>query len=239
MNGQPQELVEAHTAELSAADLLETLRRSDMEIEAEKSSVARILHDEVGGLLVGAAMDMSWVSQQSGQSDVVKDKLARAIGLLRTAIDIKRKLVEALRPSLLHDVGLCSTMGWHLKASCDAAGVAYSESYPLKEPLLSADFKIGVFRIFQKALHQILSDGVPSELSLQVEIVENTLHCRITSQLRESRHAVRESGVANTPLHHRARQMGGACRWLNTLDKNHVSVSIPIPSGQTGNEFRP
>jgi signal transduction histidine kinase len=235
MGGQPQDLDDAHPAELSAADLLETLRRSEMEIEAEKSSVARVLHDEVGGLLVGAAMDMSWVSQQSGQSDVVKDKLARAIALLRTAIDIKRKLVEVLRPSLLDDVGLCSTIGWHLKASCDAAGIVYSANYPLKGPVLSADFKIGVFRIFQKALQQILSYGVPRELSLQVEIVEETLHCRITSQLLESRPAVCDAVFVNvnTPLHHRARQMGGTCQWLNTLHKKSIDVSIPLPPGHS------
>ncbi len=96
--------------QLSAADLLETLRRSELEIEAEKSSLARTLHDEVGGLLVGAVMDMSWIAQRSDLADVAKDKLARAIGLLRAAIDIKRKVVEALSPSLLDQVGLCSTI---------------------------------------------------------------------------------------------------------------------------------
>jgi signal transduction histidine kinase len=199
-----------------------------VETEAEKSSAARILHDEVGGLLVGAVMDMSWVSQQSGQSEVVKEKLARAIGLLRTAIDIKRKLVEALRPSLLNDVGLCSTMGWHLKASCDAAGIACSQSFPLNEPSLSADFKIGVFRIFQKALHQILSDGAPSALSLQVDIVEDMLHCSIAGHLATSRAVICEA-ASNTPLHYRTRQMGGACQWLKTLDKSNINVTIPIP----------
>lgn len=216
--------------ELSTADLLETLRQSDGQTEAEKSSLARTLHDEVGGLLVGGLMDMSWVLQQSGQSDVVQDKLARAIGSLRAAIDITRRLVETLRPSLLDDVGLCSTIGWHLKASCDAAGVPYLESYPSNEPPLSADFKIAVFRIFQEALMQILSRGVPSELSLQVEIIDNTLHCRIASDLSESGVNGSEMSLANTPLHHRARQMGGACQWLMIAEGNRVNVTIPMPS---------
>ena len=193
--------------------------------------MARTLHDEVGGLLVGAVMDISWIAQQSGQSDVVNDKLARAIGLLRAAIDIKRKLVEALSPSLLDQVGLCSTIGWHLKASCEAAGVVYSESYPVKEPPFSADFKIGVFRIVQRALTQILSESVPSELSLQVEIIEKTLHCRMASQLSGTQAAVSTAAREHTPLHHRARQMGGACHWLDTLEGTQVNVTIPIPPG--------
>jgi signal transduction histidine kinase len=229
MHSQSRELHSSYPNELSAADLLETLRRSEVEIEAEKSSIARTLHDEVGGLLVGAVMDIGWISQQSGQSDVVKDKLARAVGLLREAIAIKRKLVEALRPSLLDDVGLCSTIGWHLKESCSAAGVDYSERYPPKEPPFRSDFKIGVFRIVQKALTQILSDGVPTKLSLQVEIVEDALRCRIVTQLLEPRAVVAGADLVNTPLHHRTRQMGGVCECLSTLEGNQVNVTIPMP----------
>jgi signal transduction histidine kinase len=229
MHSPSPEFQSAYPNEPSAADLLETLRRSEMEIEAEKSSIARTLHDEVGGLLVGAVMDISWISQQSGQSDVIKDKLARAVGLLREAIDIKRKLVEALRPSLLDDVGLCSTIGWHLKTSCNAAGVDYSERYPPKEPPFGSDFKIGVFRIVQKALTQILSDGAPRKLSLHMEIIDGTLGFRIVTELLEPRAAVSGPDLVNTPLHHRARQMGGVCRCLRTLEGNHVNVTIPMP----------
>jgi signal transduction histidine kinase len=49
---------------------------------------------------------MSWISQQQGQSDVIREKLNRAVDLIREAINIKRKLVEALRPSLLDEMGL-------------------------------------------------------------------------------------------------------------------------------------
>jgi signal transduction histidine kinase len=223
--------MDVSTSEPSAANLMETLRQSDLEIEAEKSSLGRTLHDEVGGLLVGAVMDMSWISQQGGQSDRVNDKLARAIGLLREAIDIKRKLVEALRPSLLDDVGLCSTIGWHLKASCDAAGVGYSESYPLEEPVFPSDFKISMFRIFQKALSQILSEGVRCTLSLEVEIIQDTLHCRIASHFLKSRREVSDAADIHTPLYHRIRQLGGACECINTLDGSQVNVTIPIPRG--------
>lgn len=230
MNDKPQESDNPEADELSATHLLETLRHLAVEIEAEKSSIARTLHDEIGGLLVGAVMDMSWISQQREQSDVVKDKLARAIGLIRAAIDIKRKLVEALRPSLLDDVGLCSTMGWHMKTSCQAAGVSYSESYPPNEPSLSADFKIAVFRIFQKALHQVLFDGVPSELSLQVQIIGDTMHCHIASHLLKSRAAGANGPLVNTLLHYHTRQIGAACQWRTTVDETHVNVTIPMPA---------
>ncbi len=36
----------------------------------------------------------------------------------------------------------------------------------------------------------------------------------------------------STPLHHRARQMGGACLWLNTLEGTKLNVKIPMPPGR-------
>jgi hypothetical protein len=74
-----------------------------------------------------------------------------------------------------------------------------------------------------------LSESMPSDLSLQVEVIGDTLHCRIASHLLESRQAVPETSDLNTPLHHRTRQMGGACECLKTLDGHHVNVTIPIP----------
>src|SRR5271155_2695088 len=37
--------------------------------EQEKASLARELHDELGGLLVGARMEISWVEQHFAKSD--------------------------------------------------------------------------------------------------------------------------------------------------------------------------
>jgi two-component system sensor histidine kinase UhpB len=147
-------------ADFSATAVLEALRQSQIDVEAEKSALARALHDDLGGLLVGAIMDIGWIAQQAGASEVTKHKLARAIGSLRSAIDIERTLIENARPSLLDDVGLFATIRWHLKASCDAAGVVYSESYPAAEMGFSPEFKICVFRLIQRSLKQLLADGV-------------------------------------------------------------------------------
>lgn len=208
---------------------METLRLSDLETESEKTSFGRLLHDEVGGLLVGAIMDMSWIAQQGGLSEPVANKVVRAIGLLREAIGIKRKLVEVLRPSMLDVVGLCSTLGWHFRSTCDDAGVPYSEHYPSEEPPLSADFKIGMFRIFQRALSHCLAVGAPGGLALRVEFVGNHLHWRMTSHFTQARSAAGNAAGGLTPLHHRVRQRGGCCEYVETAEAGHLTLSIPLP----------
>ena len=78
----------------------------------------------------GAIMDMGWIANQPDLPPAVKDKLARAQGLMRAAIDMKRELIETLRPTLLYNVGLYPTLRWHMKASCHAAVRALYGIFP-------------------------------------------------------------------------------------------------------------
>ena len=145
-----------------AAALARAFDQSHIDVEAEKDALARTLHDDIGGLLVGVIMDMGWVANQPHLADAVKEKLARAQGLLRVAIDMTRDLVEDLKPTLLDNVGLYPTLRWHIKASCDAARIPYTESFPLAESRMAPEVRVGVFRIFQEALKEVLSQRTPT-----------------------------------------------------------------------------
>ena len=68
-------------------------------MELQKAALARELHDELGGLLVGAVMDLAWAEQHmSAPPTELRQKLVRARQTLASAIDLKRKLIEDLRP---------------------------------------------------------------------------------------------------------------------------------------------
>ncbi len=197
-----------------------------MDVEAEKSALVRSLHDDLGGLLVGAIMDIGWISQQAGLPDAVKEKVVRAQGLLRAAIEMKRRLIENIRPTLLDHVGLFSTLRWHMKESCDAANLTYTESYPDLEHAINPEVRIGVFRIFQEALKHVLANGRPSDLSLKVDVVNDTLHCHLTHS--NSPVATDPHPSVETSLHHRAQQVGGTVEWVNTQGGSHLHLTVPL-----------
>jgi signal transduction histidine kinase len=217
----------------SVADLSNTLEQSQSDIEHEKVALARLLHDDLGGLLVGAIMDIGWVSQQSGHSGLVSEKLARAMGLLRAAIDMKRELIENLRPTLLDNVGLFSTLRWHLKASCDAVGVPYSENLPSSEIAFSSDLKIAVFRIFQEALKHVLSNGTTREVEVevQVEVIcdNHILHCQLKSTCFEAPGARDAKQISpEISMRHRVQRIGGAIQWLQSGGDDDIQLRIPF-----------
>jgi signal transduction histidine kinase len=213
----------------TVSDLTNALERSQSAIEEEKVALVRMLHDDFGGLLVGAIMDIGWLSQQAGHSELEREKLARATGLLRAAIDMKRELIENLRPTLLDNVGLFSTLRWHMKARCDAAGVPYSVSFPAYEMAFPSEFKIVVFRIVQDALKHVLSHGVVRELSLDVEITDDTLHCVLRSKPVEASVLQENERISTeTSTRHRAQRIGGTLEWLKTGAVNHIHLQIPV-----------
>jgi CHASE3 domain sensor protein len=103
--------------------------------EREKASIARELHDELGGLLVGARMDISWIEQHIADNDPgTTQRLIRVQQNLAAGVDLKRRIIEELRPTLLDNVGLFAALRWQLKETCGLAGLACVESYPAEEP---------------------------------------------------------------------------------------------------------
>lgn len=213
--------------------LVAALNQSQIDIEDEKSALVHTLHDDLGGLLVGAVMDMGWIANRSDLPDIVRKKLTRTQGLMCAAIDMNRELIENLRPSLLDNVGLYSTLRWHMKASCQAAAVPYTESFPNAEQMMNTEIKIGVFRICQEALKNALGQSVPTDLSLNVEVIGATLHCHLIH--RSTAQDVREESVRSpeTSMHHRAERVGGTLQWSKSLTGlRDMHLQVPLPSSE-------
>jgi signal transduction histidine kinase len=127
-------------------------------MEYQKALLARELHDELGGLLVGAVMDLAWAEQHlSAPPAELRQKLTRARHTLAAAIDLKRKLIEELRPTLLDNVGLFAALRWHVQAACTRAGFPCNIRVPDEEHRFRPNIPIALFRIVQEALAVIVA----------------------------------------------------------------------------------
>jgi signal transduction histidine kinase len=120
--------------------------------EIENSAMSRELHDELGGLLVGAVMDLAQVDMHFPSNDSARGRLTRARQSLASAIDLERKLIERLRPSILDTIGLFAALRWKLRTSRKTTGLVCTESYPDEEPELNPRAAITIFRIFEEVL---------------------------------------------------------------------------------------
>ena len=179
-----EQLVERRTEELSQ---LSTHLQSVA--EQERAALSRELHDELGGLLVAARMDLSWLEERIGSADPeVRGYFKRVQDALQSGVDIKRRVIESLRPTLLDNLGLVPALRWQVAESCERAGLKYRERYPQEELQLNSQASIAVFRIVQEALANVLKHAQASAVEVSVEALEPWLLVR-----------VRDDGVGVSP----------------------------------------
>jgi signal transduction histidine kinase len=165
-------LIEARTRELSALSThLQELA------EEEKSELARNLHDELGGLLTAAKMDLSWV-QARVTDPGLQERLAQLGEVLDEAMDLKRRVVEDLRPSLLDHFGLPTALRAYVDAACAKAGLRVELVLPEDATPLAKDTAIALFRIVQEGITNIIRHAGARAVVLRFALEEAA--CRIT-----------------------------------------------------------
>jgi signal transduction histidine kinase len=164
-----------------------TLAVRGLQGSAEKqiSSVVRVLHDELGGLLVSAMMDLSWIKQHRDLDGVV-DRLERVHQSLASAIDLKRSLIESLRPSILDNFGLMAAFRWHLTQACEHAATLCTCTLPETEPTLRPEALIALFRIGQEALSAALAESLVKRVDFSMVIEDEKLLLQVTHEHHEA-----------------------------------------------------
>ena len=221
-----ESLVEARTRELSALSThLQELA------EEEKSELARNLHDELGGLLTAAKMDLSWV--QSRVTDpALQERLAQLGDVLDEAMDLKRRVVENLRPSLLDHFGLPTALRAYVDAACAKAGLRAELDLPEDAAPMARDTAIALFRIVQEGVTNIIRHA--SARSVVLRFAPESDAYRIT--LRDDGsgfdaadprfHA--SHGIAG--MHQRVRALGGRFD-IDSTPGAGTTLRVSIPRG--------
>ena len=169
--------VEQHDAELEARVAVRTEELSALSthllkmMEGERSQLAKELHDELGGLITAAKMDMAWLQAHIGGAldPPSKEKFASVVQMLNQAMTLKRRVVESLRPSLLDHFGLPVALRSHFDENCGRAGIEYVATLP--EEILDLDpaVQLTLFRVAQESLTNLLARGQAKHVELVIE----------------------------------------------------------------------
>jgi signal transduction histidine kinase len=198
--------------------------------EQEKASLARELHDELGGLLVGALMDVSWADQHLAATEVdMKQRLRRIHQNLASSIDLKRRIIEQLRPTLLDNVGFIAALRWQLKDTCAHAGLKCNEYFPGEEPKLNPDAAIALFRTAQEAFGNLIKHSDAKTVDVVLDIDDDSLVFRITDDGKGISGAATTLGSlhALASMRHRVRALGGTFDVTSSATGGMLDVRIP------------
>jgi signal transduction histidine kinase len=198
----------------------EFVTRLQVLAETHRSLLAREIHDELGGLICSAIMDLtSAVHHLQTLSPEVRLRFDRIRTTLETAVDHSRRMVEELRPSILDNFGLFAALQWQLKKSGLPSSAICTNAYPEVEPAFAPDAAIALFRLAQEALAMTFKRGsvTASDLTVRVE------HGMLSMTFTDDGVPVRSDGVAEDgaafaliSMRHRLRALGGRVDLVQT-----------------------
>lgn len=143
--------------------------------EIERIAMARRLHDQLGGLLVSAVMDLGWAEQHLASTDTLRERLRRVRTSLGSAINLERDMTERLRPTLLDNLGLFAACRWQFKNVCAGRVVARTETYPDNELVATEQATTGLFRIMQDLLEMTSREADVAAIDLSVHATDSDL----------------------------------------------------------------
>lgn len=170
-----EDLISVRTAELS-----ELSTHLQNVLEEEKAHLARDLHDEMGGLLTAARMDLSWLEGRSATlDDEFKAKLADLSTALVEAMNLKRRVVESLRPALLDHFGLPMALKAYFEETCEKAGLACRTSIAEDADKVPQPVAIALFRVAQEALTNIIRHANAKNVEIEFRLSDDDYRIRI------------------------------------------------------------
>jgi signal transduction histidine kinase len=155
--------------------------------EFRDTALAHELHDELGGLMGAAVMDLDSVRRvKPALSHNALQRLERVKRTLEQAIDLKRRVIEELRPSILDNLGLFAALRWQLRKTWGNSDVASTETYPDIEPEFESHAAIALFRIAQEALTMALKRASVKSADLTIRVDKGTFTRRGASHGRSA-----------------------------------------------------
>ena len=148
--------------------------------EREKSALARELHDELGSNLTAINLDVASVAAHLEKTDPPRAaRLAHALGVLRDTVDLKRRVIQGLRPGTLENLGLVETLRMHIEDFTRRTGLPCTAE--LDESLAEPDsaLAIALFRVVQEALTNVAKYAQASHVAVSLRLEGNDVHLRI------------------------------------------------------------
>ncbi|OHD70947.1 MAG: hypothetical protein A2W19_08250 [Spirochaetes bacterium RBG_16_49_21] len=137
--------------------------------EAERTQIAREIHDELGQSLTALKMDISWIKNRlpSGQNDLF-EKMGAMSSLVDTIIDTVRRISSELRPGILDDLGLHAAIEWCADEFQKRNRIPCRVSCNTDDLDIDEMKSITIYRIFQESLTNIIRHAHATEVAVSL-----------------------------------------------------------------------
>ena len=144
----------------SQAELRQLALHLELAREAERTRIAREIHDELGQILTGFKFDLAWLDKRlSAQSEAdhapLLEKVRAMTDLLGSMVQSVRRIAAELRPGVLDDLGLAAAVEWQAAEFQKHTGIKAQVRLALSERELPQAIATALFRVLQESLTNV------------------------------------------------------------------------------------
>ncbi len=207
--------------------------------EQERRIVAYDVHDGLAQLIVSAKQHLD-TCEDLWKSDPGRAEQELDLGLdrMERAVVEVRRLLTALRPSLVDPIGLIPAVRASLDEVGREAGWAVSLTQNLEEARLPAAVETSAFRIVQAALANALKHARTTRVDVDFKKDGDTLFITVADWgvgFRSTSGETPGRGLGLLSMRERARLLGGDCVIESEPERGtRVRVRLPLGAGATG-----
>jgi len=148
-------------------EITEIARHLQSAREDERSRLARELHDELGGLLTAAKLDVARIRNRiAGTNPEVGERISHLVKSLDAGIALKRRIIEDLRPSSLSNLGLKAALDILCREFADGSEIELISD--IDEVALDEAGQLTVYRLVQEALTNVAKYAKARRVSVEL-----------------------------------------------------------------------
>ncbi len=217
------------TAELQSANdgLREAREHLVTSREEERRRLRRDLHDGLGPQFAGFTLRLDAARNLLREDPDAADRLLEGLSQnAQGAVSEIRRLVYALRPPALDDLGLAAALRQHA-AQYAPTGLHVSIEAPDSLPPLPAAVEVAAYRITQEALANVARHSGAGSCKLRISLDDSALYLEVEDHGR-GLPAERRSGVGLQSMRERAEELGGVCV-VESAPSGGTSVRVRLP----------
>lgn len=209
---------------------LEGLSRRLVEAqEAERRSISRELHDEVGQTLGALLMDIGQLSSLVSPDDkLVSERITRIKSAAESAVKSIRDMALLLRPPMLDDLGLVPALEWQARETSRRTDMEVDvHSVELSSDPPNA-VKVCIYRVAQEALRNAATHAHAKNAKVVLKADEHRIVVEIIDD-GEGFQPERTRGMGILGMEERVRQLGGMFFIHSTRGKGTtVHADVPL-----------
>lgn len=229
--------VAAHAVRLTtelqqlAADLQRSRERLVTAHEEERRRLRRDLHDGLGPQLASLTLKLETARNRLEHDPLADTLLADLTTRTQDAVADIRRLVYALRPPALDELGLVGALREQVIQFDDQRSSGLHITYDAPEflPTLPAAVEVAAYRIAQEALTNVVRHAQAQHCTLRVTLDASTAALRI-DMTDDGRGwgAEHQPGIGLTSMRERAEELGGTLT-IDQRSPEGVQVHAALP----------